>query len=1141
MTEETRAEDLVQSHFVRAARAAKSGGPEKRRDWSLFMFFRVMSKEEWETSLNRIFGEENGVNPPRFDPRQFALEVFTPSLWTTFESEREPEPSFVDESVPAQLFLDWLKAATGDGAAELMSGLVGLKERISRVTLRQTEGGAAAEVIAPTTVGMFSQMFARVEALANDASPTNGLDRLREGLVRVCEYELTRGVVRALEDVPVLRSAATESKGVLGATGERAPIQIAFTHSGLAAVGVHKGVLNSFPDVFREGMAARASRLGDVGKSAPGEWDGELGQSVVHGMLISGFDVEGAKHSEWEKLREDIRLFNIGGPGRGLELRLAIGLAYRAIGLEILHLELGQDPYEVSKEDGDTIIPLKHRHEHFGFRDGISQPTLDLPGSGTPSGNGSWTPVAPGEIILGAEDEDKCTQKVPNNPALLNGGTYLVFRKLQQDVAGFRRFIAAARPGSKEERDRLAAQFVGRWPNGASMVRAPAQQPPLTPAQEHDLNNFRYADEDPSGDYCPLGAHVRRTNPRDIGGKSQAKRHRLLRRGMAYGGSLLPDGAPDDGNERGMLFVSAQARIDVQFELIQNRWINGGEFLGQAGLNKCPITGANAGLPSDQFITADSLRPVTGIPRFVHTRGGDYFYAPGLGGLKAIAKRCVKEPPPEPSPNEVGHNSAKTDGVFTPENIGKLIRITLGTGKSHTENFKPIVGGGGAQEHPITGRPIVFVGKHEQVRKALSGELPGIGVPHYIFSSERMFGERILISTDARSAALRKNMKDVLEQAWNALDPYKAFKEHLDNAIGRAVAKTRQVGRLDLVHDLAVDPIYQLVANVYGVPGPDYLTDLATAIRFGSRHISELHPDWLKALRGKDPPNRQLATLQVWSILMFSDLIGNLRNQLELKALGMTAAAQFTAYLRELLMTEQAKPKKKPKQVRTLVEAFCAIEDQFVPNVMTYDEYYKIVRLLLTELVPSALAVIPATFGSVISTLLDKHINVNQLVPGLDAISPPNAPDECIKRLIYEMNRLNPSLPVLQRYALDDVELTPEGTPPDMVVKINKEHWIGALVIAANRDKDVFPDPDNFSLGVQFGGEKREMKDYLMFGAWKSDRECFGRERLAMLALTKFMRAAALFPGLRRVAGPSGKEAKILGTTVGLQARFAPF
>jgi Dyp-type peroxidase family len=1117
MTDETFAAEQIQSHFVRAGLQGS-----KRRDWSLFAFFRVLSEPEATESLDRMLG--NDGNAPtieesvRFD--KIALELVNPTLWTPFVDSVEEAAS---RAQPARHFLNWLRTVAGGGHEPLINHLGAMAQRLETSNLSAEKFAWASSGFMQPDVKMVPQLLGNIEYLRDDGDG-RGLEVLRKGLEGVCAYELIRQINRALQGVPVVRSAAHEAMG--DGQGDRSPVEVAFTYPGLAALGLSAKVLSSFPDVFKDGMAARASRLGDVGESAPSKWTGELGQSAIHGLLAGGFAVEGADEQDWEELRRQIRVFNEAGPGEGVALRFKLAAIFRAIGIEILHIELGQDPYYAAK-DG-TITRPTHRHEHFGFRDGISQPHFDIPGSGTPTGNGSWRPLAPGEIYLGARDEDGCVQAAPDHKALRDGGTYLVFRKLRQDVAGFRAFLGAARPGPKDKQDRLAAQFVGRWRNGASIVRAPGAQPDIGPQDEQDLNNFRYVEEDPLGRNCPLGAHVRRTNPRDIGGQTQAKRHRIVRRGMAYGGPFLPEESAGDDKERGMLFIALNARIDVQFELIQSRWINGGEFLRQAGLGKCPITGSNAGLPSDQFLATDSATPVNCIPAFVHMRGGDYFYAPGIEGLLAIANEQIKAPDLG-LPTDNGHNNVPSEDVFSPAKIAELVRYTLGVGPKQVP-FKPVSDPKDYAEDETISKPMVFVGQHAQVKAVLSGALDGVGVRHYIDASERMMnGARLLISTETGDQELRAPMRAMLEKAWEVLKPYKAFGDALDEGISQAIARTKTVGKIDLVHDLAVDPVYQLVSKVYGVPGPNWLTELAVALPFGRQHISELHPDWLATLRGKTPPNQALTTLQVWSILMFSDLIGNPRMQDELRVFAMEAASEFTVYLERLLDKERKKPKKKAGECQTLVEAFRAIEGEtFAGTTLTSAQHYRIARLLLTELVPSALAVIPATFGSLMAPLLNNRVNLSYLIEILDKVDP----DEGLKRLIYETNRLSPSLPLLQRYAVKDVPLSE-------TVKIEAGNWIGALVIAANLDPRVFPKSEKFSLGPKFGGVKRDIKDYIMFGGDGSDRACWGRDKLAMMALSKFVRAASRLPGLRRVAGAGGAPVQIIRTMIGFPARFA--
>src|SRR5579864_4528123 len=137
----------------------------------------------------------------------------------------------------------------------------------------------------------------------------------------------------------------------------------------------------------------------------------------------------------------------------------------------------------------------------------------------------------------------------------------MVFRKLEQDVVAFRNFLLRAAP-DPEASSVLAAQMFGRWPDGTPLVQSPGSPNPTNQRDPvRSINDFLYERDDPGGTRCPIGAHIRRSNPRDTGGRNEARRHRLLRRGITYG-PMLPEQSPGDGCRRGVLFVALNARID---------------------------------------------------------------------------------------------------------------------------------------------------------------------------------------------------------------------------------------------------------------------------------------------------------------------------------------------------------------------------------------------------------------------------------------------------------------------------------------------------------------------------------------------------------------------------------------------------
>jgi Dyp-type peroxidase family len=389
-------------------------------------------------------------------------------------------------------------------------------------------------------------------------------------------------------------------------------LNVAVTHAGLRALGVRAEILDSFPEEFRDGMEARAELLGDTQGSAPEHWDDGLRGSRIHLLVTVAARTVEARERARQWLRE----------------RVADGI--------------------VHEQDADLLGAPKENEavrEHFGFADGLSQPTIkdpragpnERPGRGTPRRLGLWDDVAPGEFVLGYPDEDGLVDRVP----FRRNGSFMVVRKLHQDVPAFRSYLASAAAETRLDEELLAAKMVGRWPSGAPLSLAPRRDDPslaLGGAREPELNAFRFGN-DRAGARCPVGAHIRRANPRDaLGWRGLlSKRHRIIRRGMPYGPAF--DGSDAD---RGLLFVCFQASISRQFEFIQAHWLNDGDSFG-LGDERDPL--AN-GVPSEKM-TVQGRRPtfLAGLPSFVSTRGGDYFFAPGRAALRALAAGGLESRP----------------------------------------------------------------------------------------------------------------------------------------------------------------------------------------------------------------------------------------------------------------------------------------------------------------------------------------------------------------------------------------------------------------------------------------------------------------------------------------------------------------
>jgi Dyp-type peroxidase family len=444
--------------------------------------------------------------------------------------------------------------------------------------------------------------------------------------------------------------------------GDRTAINLAITASGLQELDLDEHQLSDFSVEFLEGMAPkptsgrrmprRSGLLGDAGESSPCRWEwGGWGPSAeVHGMLLLYASEE---HVLQALVQAELHAMNgvadvvvTGDQGNGRPV--------------IVHGRL----YDDAKE-------------HFGFVDGISQPIIEgsplairseenaknekkAKSCHTPADSGERdrvlsakdrriSLVKPGEFVLGYRNERReriSSQSVKpgsNLRDLLRNGTYLVFRQLEQDVDAFEKFVAslATRMHGKadvEATEEVAARLIGRYRNGAPLVRAGADSPSAP-----ERNDFLYAYEDESGMACPIGAHIRRANPRDAIGSDPdvalklSKMHRIIRRGRPYGARRgEQDETTGKGSRRGTAFIALNADIAGQFEMIQHSWLNNPQF-GGLPVGTDPIS--HVAHDGDELVIQQ--RPFNlhiEKPRpFVTVRGGAYFFLPGINAIRALA------------------------------------------------------------------------------------------------------------------------------------------------------------------------------------------------------------------------------------------------------------------------------------------------------------------------------------------------------------------------------------------------------------------------------------------------------------------------------------------------------------------------
>lgn len=404
-------------------------------------------------------------------------------------------------------------------------------------------------------------------------------------------------------------------------------LQVAFTATGLAALGLNPAEIGGFAPEFLEGMAGderRSHQLGDGGINSPASWTWGVGEHEPHILLLLLAPL--ARINEFQQQHV-----------------AALGEAgCRLIAVQQSNGVLGREP--------------------FGFADGLSEPKPDWEGAlgrpGTKKDRNYRNHIAAGEFLLGHPNEYGFVADYPPD-AIGRNGSYLVYRQLAQDVRGFWHNLAQA--VGTDVAVGLAEMMVGRRMNGD----------PLPRLGMGPKNDFTYA-SDPDGTCCPIGAHIRRANPRSgddpnghrglirdtlssLGLKgtamhdavASARFHRVLRRGRSYGPVIEPSEAMVSGptaqeEEAGLHFICLNASLARQFEFIQGAWIASAYF-GGLSREQDPILGNRLPDHGGRDTSSFSYVNERGCPRivgelaaYVRVRGGAYFFLPGLNGLRAI-------------------------------------------------------------------------------------------------------------------------------------------------------------------------------------------------------------------------------------------------------------------------------------------------------------------------------------------------------------------------------------------------------------------------------------------------------------------------------------------------------------------------
>jgi deferrochelatase/peroxidase EfeB len=399
-------------------------------------------------------------------------------------------------------------------------------------------------------------------------------------------------------------------------------LNLGITWPGLVALDLKKLVpsisFKSF-DAFIVGASQRAALVGDTGPGAPEHWEGGFGKGDDH-VLVTLHAISPEAMQQYSARLSELFVEN----GAFKEL-------YRCDGMALMEVV-----------DGKPVPTFK---VHFGYTDGISMTSIRGGPEKYPKDH--QEPCEPWLFVLQEEAEN---YYIPEPKELGLNGSFAVFKKIETDVVGFENYLQSKKDVIDPEL--LAAKICGRWRNGVPLALSPDTDNPAGGIALEKMNDFEYVNSDGSGDpkglRCPVGAHMRRINPRGqpVTGQGEAggsnNTHRLIRRGLPYGPVYDPT-KPYDGLERGLMGYFINSNIENQYEFVLRHWANDSEFAGAVRLHpnsKDPMIGTQDPAVSIFVIPQPDGAPplkLTGFSSFVKTRAAAYCFLPSVTAIKFIA------------------------------------------------------------------------------------------------------------------------------------------------------------------------------------------------------------------------------------------------------------------------------------------------------------------------------------------------------------------------------------------------------------------------------------------------------------------------------------------------------------------------
>lgn len=443
--------------------------------------------------------------------------------------------------------------------------------------------------------------------------------------------------IATTRQVAAFNAAFSQARGNTGGDDPKALTavwrSVSFTHGGMQTLtgkdpfpGTAEGTTQH---AFKQGSAVRAGMLGDTGENSPENWlFGDSNAQPVHAVLTIAAD-------------------------RVADLRAALAQERQEASVHKVVI--------IFEQDGGTLLGDRRGKEHFGFKDGVSEPAVKGFDQPDPmrqewkNGHPGTRIIPAGEFVVG---EETVSGKPSGLPEWARNGSFHVVRRLGQDVPGWWAQIGARLKELKNAKavppeattEWLAARMVGRWRSGTPVAKCPHADMPSDPEAAND-NDISFAN-DLEGEITPLFSHLRKTNPRDgllfqegetpVPEKGNLDGRRIMRRGIPYGLPFDPAGAGGHGPDaaRGLVFVSYQADLVRQFEFIQKDWVI------ETGFPKRdPQVGADPmiGPTTDVSFAGKQVR----FEQFVRTEGAVYAFTPSLSTLDRLADGKLSDEAPK--------------------------------------------------------------------------------------------------------------------------------------------------------------------------------------------------------------------------------------------------------------------------------------------------------------------------------------------------------------------------------------------------------------------------------------------------------------------------------------------------------------